>query len=132
MFSKNLKNAIAAPIAFATAGATANKLRFIQEDLQDSEVMTLDLNFQFPRPREQISQDWLDSSHFMSAAKETKRKQNAIKKQNDANKNNVHLVHAVLKGESGRKLIKKMDKAKGVQTLLHLKLRINAPASQVR
>ena len=98
----------------------------IKYEIQNSEVMSLYLNFQFPRPHEQIYQNFLDNSHYMSAAKDSKRKQNAIKKRNDDSKTYVHLVHSILRGESGHTLTEKIEEAKGIQTLLHLKLRIKA------
>ena len=129
MFSKTLHKAITAPIAFATAGAKLRRIKS-EYEIQNSEVMTLDLNFQFPRPREQISQNFLDNSHYMSAAKDSKRKQNAIKKRNDDSKTYVHLVHSILRGESGHTLTEKIEEAKGIQTLLHLKLRTKDTASR--
>jgi hypothetical protein len=119
------KRVLAGPLASATAGAA--KEIPCQQDQQERNVIRLDLDIQFPRPREQISPDLLDSANYMSAAK---RKKTAINEAPNISKVHVKLVQAIFKGESGDDLIKKIEDADGLETLLHLRLRITDKALQ--
>ena len=102
----------------------------ILQDTPEKEVQIFDLDFSFPRRREQTSQNLLDSNHYVSSAREIIRKRKTIKKRNDVNQGYVHLVQAILRGESEDKLTQKIKDANGLETLLHLKLRIKDRAAQ--
>ena len=114
MYSKNnkpvvgkfLKRAISGPLAFATAGAARETQ--VQQDLHGRQETRVNLDFQFPRPREQSFQDLLDSANYMSAAKKSKGKKTAIKEATNISKVNLKLVQAIFKGESGDNLTKKI------------------------
>eukprot|EP00092_Neocalanus_flemingeri_P033847 GFUD01036808.1.p1 GENE.GFUD01036808.1~~GFUD01036808.1.p1 ORF type:complete len:145 (-),score=32.81 GFUD01036808.1:41-475(-) len=108
------------------AGGTPHPLQHPQEN----EEKIFDLDFPFPRPREQTSQDLLGSNHQVSSARDYMRLRNSVRRRNDSTTGCVRLVQAILRGESGNSLVKKIEDAKGLQTLLHLKLRIKDTASK--
>jgi hypothetical protein len=106
------KSTLSGPFAFATSGTTK----------------IVEVEFPFPRPREQGSQDLLGSDHYLCAATETKRKKNAIKKCNDISKEYARLIHAIFNGKSGDDLTGRIEDAGGLQAMIHLKVRIKDKA----
>ena len=98
----------------------------INHDLEESSDLIIDLDFSFPKPREQ---DVLENGQYISAASQVNRRRKAIKYIGRTCKENEKLLQAILKGEKEDQIIKKIENAGGTQTLMRLKLRIRSKAS---
>ena len=84
--------------------------------------------FPFPQPHEQGSKDWFNSNNcIIFSSKGLSNKRKSLRQGNTDNI--TRLVRAILRGESKHKLIKKIEEANGLETLLHLTLRIQDSAS---
>ena len=75
-----------------------------------------------PRPKEQLSNDYLDKSRFISSARELLRKKDSIKTADPRLKN---LVYSIMNGKKGEELEKLIDEAGGCEALLDLHVDIN-------
>ena len=123
-----LVKTVAAPVAFATAGASPKSIKN-QNNLPEHEVINFGSDFLFPPPHEQSSNDMLDKGQYVSEAKEAARKKKSLKQRNDIKRNHRRLIQGIFRGESGHPLHKKIEDADGIKTLLYLRLRIGEKAS---
>ena len=123
-----LVKTVAAPVAFATAGASPKSIK-TKNDLPEHEVINFGSGFLFPSPHEQSSHDMLDKGQYVSETKEAARKKKSLKQRNDIKRKYRRLLQGIFRGETGNILHKKIEDADGIETLLYLRLRIGEKAS---